>query len=159
MGRLATSLVFLTLLAAFAHADNVPNCIDAKGKILPVNNAQVIGWKATSKNQYHDRGHIKGELVKAYSDATHHHHWKVQIGDTATETIEVVYNEEFGGVPQVEPGSSIEACGDYITSNKKSGPYPASPDGAIVHWVHMSTNSNHPSGFMVVDGTLCGQDK
>jgi hypothetical protein len=58
---------------------------------------------------------------------------------------------------EVSAGAQIEACGDYITSNAPSGHFPASPDGAIVHWVHQSPNpKSHDSGFIVVNGVVCG---
>ena len=54
---------------------------------------------------------------------------------------------------------SIEACGDYITSTAQSGPYPPSPDGAILHWVHMNpAGRGHDAGFLAINGTLYGQD-
>ncbi len=164
MARMGLSLRFVSLflvsLAVTAFADTIPECLVKKGQPLAINNDQVLNWIETTKNQYQDRGHVKGTLVKAYSDKTHHHHWQVQIGVAQADTIEVIYNEDFGGVPStVKVGSMIEACGDYITSNAQSGPYPPSPDGAIVHWVHMSPNPNHLSGFLVVDGTVCGQMK
>jgi len=158
MTRFGLSLVFVTLFSSLAFADSIPDCLKKKGQVLDVNNAQVLDWKAHTKNEYHDRGHVKGQLLQVYSDATNHHHWQVQIGPNDTDTVEVIYNEDFGGVPEVSPGSEIEACGDYITANKQSGFYPPSPDGALVHWVHMTTNANHLGGFLVVDGTLCGQD-
>ena len=37
----------------------------------------------------------------------------------------------------------------HITSTAQSGPYPASPDGAILHWVHMNPQSKgHPPGLL-----------
>ncbi len=145
----------LSLFAQISVAAN-PACI-AKGRELSVNNDAVLNWKSTTKNQYHDRGHIQGILTRFYSDKTGHNHFQVQIGQTYTDTIEVVYNQEFGPVPSsMQIGSHVEACGDYITANVRQGGYPPSPDGAIVHWVHKSTNPNHESGYLVIDGTLCG---
>ncbi len=159
MGRIGLSLLALALtLGLGATADNIPDCYQAPNQVLDVNNAQVLSWKTSTKNEYKSRGHVKGQLLQVYSDATSHHHWQVQIGPNETDTIEVIYNEDFGGVPDVHPGSEIEACGDYITSNAPSGYYPASPDGGLVHWVHLSTSKKHLSGFLVVDGTVCGQD-
>lgn len=138
-------------------ADNVPACM-AGGQTLAVNNAQVIDWKNTSQNQFHSRGHIQGQLMKVYADKTGHHHFEVLIGANATDTIEVIYNESFGAIPTIAPGVEVEACGDYITSNSPAGGYSASPDGAILHWVHGSTSASHDSGYVAIDGTVYGQD-
>ncbi len=129
----------------------------ANTKPLPVNNQAVLAWKASSPNQFRDRAHIEGVLVQTYADHSGHHHYKVQIGQSNSETVEVIYNESFGQVPAANPGAHFEACGDYITSILPAGGYPASPDGAIIHWVHLSPKPNsHESGFMIIDGKLYG---
>jgi hypothetical protein len=139
-------------------ADAIPDCI-AYGRPLPVNNAQVLHWKRTTPNQFRERAHIQGTLQTLYADHSGHHHWQVQIGSQTQDTIEVIYNEDFGAIPTPQVGMNIEACGDFITATAQSGPNPPSPDGAIVHWVHMNpSSSGHLPGYLVVDGTLCGQD-
>jgi hypothetical protein len=150
-------LILLTaaFLSEFTFAQ-VPDCLNIAAQKLPIDNAGAINLKKTTKNGYHGRAHIAGNLTKIYSDATNHKHMQVTIGTDPGDTIEVIYNEDFGPVPALRLGETIEACGDYITSNAPSGHMPASRDGAVVHWVHKSPNPNHPSGFIVVDGTLCG---
>ena len=157
MGRTGLFTLIFSL-AAFSAVADIPECLMKKGQVLPINNAQVLEWKNQTANQFHSRGHIKGILTQTYSEKTNHHHWQVQIGDTEKDTIEVIYNEDFGSVDRFTIGSQIEACGDYITSNKKGNGFPASPDGALVHWVHMSPNPNHLPGYLVVDGQLHGQE-
>jgi hypothetical protein len=83
-------------------------------------------------------------------------HLSVQIGPSEAEAVEVIYNTHFGDVGEPDVGSQVEACGDYITSTAPSGPYPASPDGAIVHWVHHSDRPGHESGFLMINGVLYG---
>jgi hypothetical protein len=135
-----------------------PSCL-AGGQELLVNNAAVIQWKNSTKNQYRNRAHIQGTLVKVFPDHSGHHHYEIQIGENQADLIEVIYNEQFGPVPSVNPGAEVEACGDYITSNAPAGHFPTSPDGAIVHWVHKSPNpKSHDSGFIVVNGVVCGQN-
>lgn len=152
---LAVSL-FLTL-PCFAEFAAAPNCLSG-GQELLVNNEAVIGWKSTTKNQYRNRAHVSGTLVKDFPDHSGHHHYEVQIGANQNDKIEVIYNEQFGPVPAATAGSTFEACGDYITSNAPAGHFPASPDGAIVHWVHESPNpSGHDSGYLIVNGVVCGQ--
>ncbi len=71
----------------------------------------------------------------------------------------MIYNEDFGVLPDLNKDSVAQACGDYITSTDRSGPYPASPDGAIIHWIHMNPrNVGHPSGFLIIDNVLYGKD-
>ena len=150
--------LFLVLTVSNLAWAQVPACDTPSGPI-GVNNGQVLNWKQTTQNEYRSRGHIQGTLVKIFPDVTGHHHFSVQIGSQPTDLIEVIYNEDFGGVPPVQEGSQIEACGDYITATQDSGGYPPSPDGAILHWVHMSPDlARHPSGFLIIDGVLCGQN-
>ena len=135
-----------------------PPCLSG-GQELNVNNAAVLQWKTSTQNQYRNRGHIQGVLVRDFPDHSGHHHYEVQIGGNPKDLIEVIYNEQFGPVPAAQPGAQFEACGDYITSTAQSGPYPASPDGAIIHWIHKSPNlKKHDSGYLIVNGVVCGQN-
>ena len=153
---IASVIIYSNLCLAAGTA--VPACLDG-GNLLGMNNNAVLGWKTSTKNQYHSRGHVQGTLVKVYPDHSGHHHYEVQIGANRNDTIEVIYNEQFGAVPQINPGTQMEACGDYITSNAPTGQYPASPDGAIIHWVHQSPNPrSHDSGYIVANGVVYGQN-
>ena len=149
-------LLFAT--AAFS-ANTAPNCLGADTRILPVINSQVLAWKDSTPNQFHARGHIEGTLQEIYPDHGGHHHWQVQIGSQPGDNIEVIYNQDFGAIPTPYVGMNVEACGDFINSNAPTPMYPASPDGAIIHWVHMNPDGKgHLPGFLMMDGTLCGQD-
>ena len=135
----------------------IPSCLSG-GQELLVNNTSVIQWKNNTQNQYRNRAHIQGTLVKVFPDHSGHHHYEIQIGKNQTDLIEVIYNEQFGPVPSLSLGAQMEACGDYITSNAPAGHFPASPDGAIIHWVHRSPNPNsHDSGFIIANGIVYGQ--
>lgn len=136
----------------------VPDCM-ARGVVLPVNNQQVSEWKKTTRDEYKNRGHIQGTITDFFKDATGHHHVEVTMTSTPPDTIEIVYNEKFGAFPATTAvGSKVEACGDYITAQHASGGYPPSPDGAILHWVHRADHRGHDSGYVVVDGVVCGQE-
>ena len=125
---------------------------------IPVNNEQVLQWKSSTPNQYRNRGHVAGTLVRVYQTRDRDHdHMEVQIGSQSTDTIEVIYNDHFGVPHNLAAGDQVEACGDYKTSNAPSGHYQPSPDGAIVHWVHEATHGHHPSGYLVINGILYGQ--
>lgn len=152
-----TVLGWLSLVPALAFSsDAVPPCM-ARGQAIPVNNAQALKWKTSTANQYTARSHILGRVVKVYPNQTDHNHFSIQIGSGARDTIEVIYNIEFGQLPRMAVGMEVEACGDFINSFAQSGPYPPSPDGAIIHWVHYNPNGKgHDSGYLVIDGMLYG---
>lgn len=131
----------------------------AYGRDLPINNRQILHYKRTTSNQFQERGHVKGPITALYSDRNGHAHFQIRLGNQPGDTLEVIYNEDFGPLPELQEDSMVEACGDYITSIAKSGPYPASPDGAIIHWVHMNPrNVGHASGFLIIDNVLYGTD-
>ncbi len=151
------SLASVALLGEVSFAG--PDCLDNDGAVIPVINEQVVAWKTSTPNSYRARAHILGSLIRHYPDHSGHHHLEVSLGANSQSTIEVIYNEDFGAIPDYQPGSVIEACGDYITAMAQAGPYPPSPDGAIIHWVHRSPNLNkHPSGYLTIDGVICGNN-
>jgi hypothetical protein len=154
---LSLQVMFASSLLIGSVGVAAPECLGNDGSDLPVNDNQVLQWKSSTPNNFHSRGHILGTLVRAYPDQTGHHHLEVSIGSDSNANIEIVYNEDFGSTPNYQPGAQIEACGDYITAYAQSGGYPPSPDGALIHWVHESDNpQKHPSGFLLIDGVLCG---
>ncbi len=145
----------------FTNADSKiklsPSCM-AKQKELAVNNSDVINWRKNSPNQFRARAHIVGSVIKTYPDHSGHQHFEMQIGNGTSDKIEIISNRSFGVIPNLKPGAAAEICGDYITSNATAGSFPASPDGAIVHWVHRSPQPrSHESGYVMIDGVLYGQ--
>ena len=159
-----TKVISLFLFASIASslsalADQIPDCLGTDGSVLAIDNQQVLDWKTSTPNQFEARAHVSGVIDQVYPDHSGHHHFEISMGGDPSATLEVIYNEDFGPNPQAQVGMQVEACGDYITSTASSGPYPESPAGAIIHWVHMSPNlEKHPSGFMVLNGQVCGQD-
>ena len=123
-------------------------------------NEQVLEWKRTTPNQTLKRGHITGILVRVVQSRVTHEHLEVRIGAAASDSIEIVYNSEFGQMPSFAPGAQVEACGDYITARASNGRYPPSPMGAILHWVHFNPGDRdggrHEHGYVQVDGVLYG---
>lgn len=131
----------------------------ANGNPLPINNEQILNWKKNTPNQFRERGHAFGTVNRVFPDKSRHNHFEIQIGSTPQEVLEVVYNIDFGSLPEVQIGMKVEACGDYITATAQAGPYPPSPSGAIIHWLHMNpSGKGHESGFLIVDGVLYGQN-
>jgi hypothetical protein len=146
------------LLPALSFADGIPECT-ANGRAIPVDNAQVLKWKRSTPNQYHDRAHVDGSVSRVFPDRNSHEHFEIQIGPNRDDVLEVVYNKAFGPMPEPTPGMRVEACGDYITSTAQAGPYPPSPSGALIHWVHRNPrNSGHEHGWLVMQGKLVGFD-
>ncbi len=158
MKHLSISILFtssMLMLTSSSFAGS-PACLD-HGQALAVDDAQVMNWKSTTPNQTLKRAHVEGQLSRLYSDHSGHNHFEIQVGPTPADTLEVVYNASFGTLPQLHVGMRVEACGDYITSNEPGPRYPASPDGAIIHWVHQNpSGQGHDSGYLILDGTLYG---
>ncbi len=149
-------VLFLVFVAQSVLADQIPDCL-SKGDLLPENDAQVLAWKASTPNQYLARAHVTGVVSQIDPDHSGHNHFIAQIGPNDTDTLEVVYSQDFGALPDVTVGMKVEACGDYITSNAPAGPYPASPAGAIIHWVHTNPRGRgHDSGYLALDGVVYG---
>ena len=125
-------------------------CLD-HGKSLAVINEQVLKWKVSTSNEFLARARIQGTVDQVFPDHSGHRHFSLKIGPQANDHIEVIYNLSFGSLPTPSIGMSAEACGDYITSFAQMGTYPASPDGAIIHWVHRSP-SGHEPGYVILNG-------
>lgn len=155
LGFTALLLCFFTITVQA----ETPLCM-AKGQPLPVNNEQVLDWKFKSKNAYKNRGNVEGVIGKIYKDKTGHRHFQLIIGEDPRDTIEIIYNQSFGKIPNeaLVAGHRAQACGDYITAKAMNGKHRASPDGAIIHWVHKSNASYHDHGFVVIEDTLYGME-
>jgi hypothetical protein len=97
-------------------------------------------------------------ISREYPSKKSHEHFEVVFqSGKVNDNIEIIYNTQFGQLPPIRPGSQIAICGDYITSNAPTSQYQASPDGAIIHWVHRSNNPRkHATGYLVVNGSLYG---
>ena len=125
-------------------------------------NAEVVDWKTSKPNQFQARALVEGTFLEVTTDRSSHFHFSVQIGpDAKRDVVEIVYNKKFGNFPTPYKGMKVSACGDFINAFKASGGYPASPAGAIIHWVHVNPgerNSTHPDGYVVMDGELVGHN-
>lgn len=157
---ISTSIVVSLLLSVgVASADPIPPCYGTQG-VLPVINEQVVQWKRNSREGYLQRARIVGVVTKVYPSRPSHLHFQARIAPGPHGTIEVIYNEAFGNIPTPAIGSRVEACGDYITSRVPRNGYRASPDGAIIHWVHAlgKRGGNHLPGYVALDGEAYGLD-
>lgn len=154
---LTASLLTLFSVSAWAgySSQSIPPCMDKK-QVLPINNEEVLQWKQGTHNQFTARAHVSGQITRRFPNQTGHAHFEIKLGPGADDTLEVIYNLEFGALPKLQAGMTVEACGDYITSIAQSGSYPPSPSGAIIHWVHKANGKGHDSGYLVIDGKLYG---
>ena len=148
-------------LAAAAEIPNLPDhltCLDQNHEALPYENDQVIQWKRNTPDQTMRRALIQGTITQQYADQTGHTHFAINIDSSPNGDIEVIYNDEFGELPRLQPGMTVVACGDYITV----GPHARlpSPMGAIIHWVHYNPGNRdggvHNSGFLIINGKPYG---
>ena len=157
---IVTQFLVFGLMSGLANSAlaQVPSCLDDSGKPIAVNNSQVLQWKTSTSNQFLARAHVKGTVMDIYPDHSGHNHFAIDLDKNPSDGLEVVYNISFGQLPAIRVGMTVEACGDYITSNDATSQYPASPMGAIIHWIHRNPSpQGHKSGFLIINGQLYGQ--
>ena len=134
----------------------MPVCMNGPDE-MSIDNARILKFKSSTRNQYLDRGFVEGKVLKAPGIKNDHDHFVIAIGSGANDTLEIIYNRDFGDMPSINVGDRVVVCGDYITANAKAGGYDPSPEGAIIHWVHESNDPyRHESGFLIMDGELVG---
>ncbi len=155
-GKWFFGVLFSSLVASAA---TVPDCYDKDGNVLPIDNQQALGLKTSTPNEYHGRAHVKGTYVQSYKHTKGHTHFEIQIGSGDDDTIEIIYNDDFGKLNSLQDGESVEACGDFINSFKATSQYQPSPDGALMHWLHENPDkSSHPDGYLVIGDQLNGDE-
>ncbi len=156
-----TLAVFATLVlswsanAGYYYANQTEQCMN-HGQPMAMNNQQVLQWKVSEPNGFLSRGYVQGTVDADFADLTGHHHFSIRIGPGPNDRVEVIYQLNFGMMPEPTIGSQVIACGDFINSFSQSGGYPPSPDGAIIHWVHKNPSGPHDSGFVILNGVLYG---
>ena len=130
-----------------------------QGQVLPVMNEQALQWRETQASGFKTRALISGTVDEVFPDQTGHRHFSLKVGPNPGDHIEVIYNESFGAMPLPQTGEEAQACGDYIVATQQNGGYAASPDGALVHWVHKNTDhSSHDNGYVVLNGVVYGNE-
>jgi hypothetical protein len=134
-----------------------PTCLDDSGAVIPAIDSEVVQWKTTVANGGLKRAHVTGIIQKVYPNHTGHNDFSIAIGTGPKDTLEVVYNISFGAVAHIAVGMQVEACGDFINSYAPENGYQASPDGALIHWIHKSDSQSHKNGFLMINGVLYGQ--
>lgn len=138
-------------------------CMDEFRQPMEIDNNLPINLKFHTENRYEARVFVSGIFVKLNGSRNKHVKFEIDLDrdmSTLDDRLEIIYNEKYGSMPQIQAGVSVLACGDYITANANEDGYEASPQGAIVHWVHPSEFPKaHPHGFLVIDGSLISSKK
>lgn len=151
---------------------------------IQIDNEQVVKWKKEEKNQFRARSKVSGTIVGEVSDNGSHYHFSIVLDEPEEQEgkkqknltlvkkddpresrrLEVIYNQSFGDLVDLAEGKRLVVCGDFINSYARSGRYPPSPDGAIIHWVHhnpgnRASSKHHEHGYIwSEEGKLMGFD-
>ena len=135
------------------------SCVGRDGRPLShENNEQILQWKRSTRDQFHNRGLASGMVTAIYPSRNGHTHFAIDLNGDHSGDLEVIYNDEFGRLPAIRIGMQVTACGDYITV----GPHARlpSPMGGIIHWVHFNPGDRdggrHPHGFLLISGKPYG---
>lgn len=156
------SIVFASSSAnAFLENAKTPVCLDFSDEIS-IDNSHALRFKSEQKNGALTRAYIQGKVISIPETHGSHDRFSISIGPKSTDTVEVIYNKEFGTMPAVRTGEEVIVCGDFINSFAQTGRYPPSPDGAIIHWVHYNPGNRsaaHEHGFIQFGGDLVGFDQ
>ncbi len=167
--KLIPAILALTLLASLnsaparaADSNAAPTCMGTDSA-LTIDNERALELK-NSNSGAAIRANVAGKVERIFkeqcnSKGTCHDHFEIRLGENSDDVLEVVYSMDFGDLPKLQIGDDVQACGDFINTNVNPKRGPASPSGAIIHWVHRSTCMDHESGFVTINGTLFGFDK
>jgi hypothetical protein len=150
----------LNVFSSASFADPNLDCLDQNNQVMTnFNNAQVAQWKTTTPLQSLNRGYVEGSIDKLFPNETGHAHFSLAIDQNPADDVEIIYNIVFGTLPSLSIGQTIIACGDFINTGYTGGG--ASPDGAIIHWLHYNpgtrpSDAGHANGFLVINNQPYG---
>jgi hypothetical protein len=149
--RLSLFILF-SLLSSASFGAGLPACKDKK-KNLEINSDMLLNYRDQMEAKFKTRGYAKGVLVRVMEDRQGHVHLEMDFDEnlqTADDRVEVVYNTEFGALPDARPGDQLVVCGDFIVD-------PYSPLKAVIHWLHFSPKKQaHDDGFLAINGVVYG---
>jgi len=137
-------------------SEAAPPCLDESGKELLIDNVRALDLKKKGGDGKAYRARIKGQVVSKTSQrcssrsGSCHAHFQIQIGPQKTDTVEVVYSEDFGQMKEPAQGETVEACGDFLNTSRQRN---SGPSGAIIHWVHRANCMDHEHGYVLVEGS------
>ncbi len=158
VGLVLSAFLSVSAGTAFADDDRLPPCMNFSGQPLALNNRQVLQWRSSTPDQFLERGFVSGTVTDVYPDRPKHEHFAIDLDQVPGGDLEIIYNREFGALPEIRPGMRVVACGDYITVGPRASR--PSPMGAILHWVHYNPGTRdggrHPHGFVAIGDRLYG---
>ncbi len=144
--------IIVTSLLGAASA-GVPNCLNKKVS-LDIDNHQAINLRDFMEQGFKTRALVDGTLVIVMANRQGHTHLEIDLDrnfETSDDRLEVIYNNEYGDLPELQVGDQVTACGDFIVDKH-------SPHKAIIHWLHKSPNlKSHDHGFLAINGTTFGR--
>lgn len=148
-------IIFL-ILAAFTLGNtyaSIPSCMNKKVR-LDIDNHQVINLRDFMEQGFKTRALVEGSLVVMMENRQGHTHLEIDLDQnlaTFDDRLEVIYNNNYGDLPNVQEGDKIIACGDFIVDKH-------SPHKAVIHWLHKSPNpKSHDHGFLAINGIIFGK--
>lgn len=146
------ALLLLLCLPSLAFANRT--ICKSGDDVLPFNEGQVIEWLSSKgQKRFISRAHIQGIIVRMIEDRQNHIHLEVDMDtdlNTKTDRVEVIFNTNFGTLPQFRPNDPIIACGDFVLDKY-------SPLKGVIHWLHLNPkNKGHEHGFLVINGVMVG---
>lgn len=149
-----TILITLGLLLLIASAAaGVPTCLDKKNK-LSIDNHMAINLRDFREHGFKTRALIDGLLMITMENRQGHTHLEIDLDQdfqTADDRLEVIFNNNYGELPELKAGDHIIACGDFIVDAN-------SPHKAVIHWLHKSPNiKKHDDGYLSINGIVFGK--
>lgn len=163
------SLLIVLAYAQVSFAVEIPKlvnnliCAGEDRQALPFVNEKVFSWKQSIPNGGKKRALVQGVVTDIYpskqkGNGKSHTHFAIDLDQRSGGDLEVIFNDQFGDLPNITIGMKVVACGVYITANQKSDR--PSPMDAIIHWVHYNPgdrdNGKHPDGFVIINNKPYG---
>ena len=130
---------------------------------LPWMNTWVMKWLKIGERKCRMRAMVKGVVVNRFDDSTGHRNYEFDLDNDGRGDLTLVYQNEFGTLPDVAPGTTVVACGDFIKDDSiqhKDGRTITLP--GLIHWVHSNDGARdhgtclHPDGFLNINGVNYG---
>lgn len=144
-------ILALTFLTSISFAET---CFEKK-KPLENNESELLKYRDFMEKGFKTRGHVDGLVVEQTENRQGHLHFILDLDSdltTSDDHLEIIYNQQYGEIAEVLPGSRVRACGDFIVDHY-------SPTKAVLHWLHLNPNkkkNHHEDGFLIIDNQVFG---
>lgn len=145
---LYSALLYLFQTLSYANF----SCLDKK-EPLQIDNNKAINIKLFQGHGFKTRAYLKGIAIQEIKKSQGHTHIEVDLNLSSEDNddqIELIFNNQYGVLPEIKGGEEIVMCGDYIVDHY-------SKNKAIIHWVHKSPNQKkHNHGFIIINNVVYG---